>query len=97
LNNGTDTITIQDTKYDEAGHVIENKKHKYILPYGFKTIKTSAINTEDKKDIYTEMHSGDEDPSGDAFSSLIYPDGDPQTVADNTQDTIEINPGNKWI
>ena len=43
--NATDKITIQDTVYDMAGHVIQNRAHTYTLPYGFKTIKST--NTED--------------------------------------------------
>lgn len=39
------TITVQDTAYDAAGHVIENRKHTYTLPFGYKVIKAS--NTED--------------------------------------------------
>ena len=34
-----DEITIQDLTFDVAGHVIGNKEHTYILPYGFNTIK----------------------------------------------------------
>ena len=41
LNDGTDTITIQDTQYDNAGHVTHNQSHTYILPYGYKTFKDS--------------------------------------------------------
>ena len=44
LNDGTDTITIQDTQYDKAGHVIANQNHTYILPYGYKTFKTNGRN-----------------------------------------------------
>lgn len=44
LNDGTDTITVQDTIYDEAGHVTANQKHTYTLPYGYKVIKT--LNSE---------------------------------------------------
>jgi hypothetical protein len=54
LNNpALDTITIQDTSYDEAGHLTANKNHPYILPYGFKTITSDnngsyeAKNTQD--------------------------------------------------
>lgn len=41
LNDGTDTITIQDTIYDEAGHVTANQKHTYTLPYGYKYIEVA--------------------------------------------------------
>jgi hypothetical protein len=43
LNNGTDTITIQDTIFDEAGHVTHNQNHTYTLPYGYKTFKDSEV------------------------------------------------------
>ena len=46
LNNGTDTITFQDLEFDNAGHVIENHKHTYTLPYGYKVIKVE--NTSDE-------------------------------------------------
>lgn len=45
LNNGTNTITIQDTVYDAAGHVTANQNHTYTLPYGFKTIVPAAQST----------------------------------------------------
>lgn len=35
--NSTNTITIQDLLFDEAGHVTANQKHTYTLPYGYKT------------------------------------------------------------
>ena len=36
-----DTITIQDLEFDNAGHVTENHKHTYTLPYSYKHITTS--------------------------------------------------------
>ena len=52
LNDGTNTITIQDTQYDNAGHVTHNQSHTYTLPYGYKTFtgdsgSSSADNTQD--------------------------------------------------
>ena len=35
--NSTNTITIQDLVFDEAGHVTKNQNHTYTLPYGYKT------------------------------------------------------------
>lgn len=34
-------IKIQDMSFDAAGHITANKAHTYVLPYGYKTIKTS--------------------------------------------------------
>jgi hypothetical protein len=47
LNDGTDTITIQDTVYDNAGHVTANQKHTYTLPYGFKYIDVANDGEEE--------------------------------------------------
>ena len=44
LNNGTNTITLQDITYDEAGHITGDQPHTYTLPYGFKTI--TAANSD---------------------------------------------------
>ena len=44
LNDGTDTITIQDINFDTAGHVISNKNHTYTLPFGYKSFKDSEEN-----------------------------------------------------
>ena len=48
LNQGTntDSLTIHDIACDEAGHITENKKHTYVLPYGFnKILPGSASNS----------------------------------------------------
>ena len=46
LNDGTNTITIQDINFDTAGHVVVNKSHEYTLPYGFKFIKTESATND---------------------------------------------------
>lgn len=47
LNNPSiDTITIQDLVFDNAGHVTQNQKHTYTLPYSFKTITTNGRSDE---------------------------------------------------
>lgn len=40
LNQSTATnlLTVQDIACDEGGHITENKKHTYVLPYGFNKI-----------------------------------------------------------
>lgn len=52
INGNGDTITIQDTAYDEAGHLVSNKLHTYTLPFGYKVISdgattSTAQNTQD--------------------------------------------------
>ena len=73
-----DAITIQDTIYDVAGHIIENRLHKYTLPYGFKTITTNGRNDENLS-VNTGEFSND------------------NIIADQTQDILNIDSGNKWI
>lgn len=52
-----DKITVQDTEYDAAGHVITNRKHTYTLPFGFKYITSNGrgddveINSETEPDV----------------------------------------------
>lgn len=55
LNNGTDTITIQDTEFDNAGHIIENHKHTYILPYGYKKFITNGRNNNEIDNNQSEV------------------------------------------
>ncbi len=80
LNDGTDTITIQDTQYDNAGHVTHNQEHTYTLPYGYKTIKTNGEAKDNNANIVEDMATNSE-----------------STSANNTQDTLNINVGNKWL
>lgn len=47
LNNGTDTITVQDTIFDAAGHVTSNQNHTYTLPFGFKTVTVNNNSNAD--------------------------------------------------
>lgn len=55
INGNGDTITIQDTTYDEAGHLISNKAHKYTLPFGYKIISdgTAASTAQSTQDTFT--------------------------------------------
>lgn len=41
----TNTITIQDLLFDEAGHVTANQNHTYTLPYGYKTFTDGTNNS----------------------------------------------------
>lgn len=56
LNNGTNTITIQDVTFDIAGHVTANKNHTYTLPYGYKTFTVGSQSTN-VTDITTNTNS----------------------------------------
>lgn len=41
----SNTLVIPDWSYDNAGHIINKKSRKYILPYSFKKIAVSGDNT----------------------------------------------------
>lgn len=55
LNGNGNTITIQDTTYDEAGHLVSNKAHTYTLPYGYKFISDGATSSvaQNTQDTFT--------------------------------------------
>lgn len=86
------TITIQDTEYDEAGHIIVNREHEYTLPFGYKFFKTNAISNNSNSDLYTIINNVNDGANTSNVSATTS-----DMEADNTQDTFIINPGNKWI
>lgn len=45
LNDKTDTITLQENQYDDAGHMVKSQNRTYTLPYDFKTISTNGRKT----------------------------------------------------
>lgn len=104
LNNpATDSITIQDTTYDNAGHMTANQDHKYILPYGFKYITTngrvSNNNTEnlaaqgqiaaDNTQDTLSINSGDE-----WIRIITNPDSDVLTISHDAKNTSSVDGGN---
>lgn len=104
LNNpATDSITIQDTTYDNAGHMTANQNHKYILPYGFKYITTngrvSNNNTEnlaaqgqiaaDNTQDTLGINSGDE-----WIRITTNPDSDVLTIRHDVKNTSSVDGGN---
>ena len=59
LNNpAVDEITIQDTEFDKAGHVIKNQNHTYILPYGYKHFQSNKISNNDQTDLDNAVNNG---------------------------------------
>ena len=59
-------IKIQDMSFDAAGHITANKAHTYVLPYGFKTIKTNGRKTnndaekiDEQKDVVADNTQDD--------------------------------------
>lgn len=90
LNDGTDTITIQDTVYDAAGHVTANQKHTYVLPYGYKTISSNCRNNEEE----TKNHDGAKSASTTADNTqdtLNLNSGNYWTRIDVSDDTVVLS------
>ena len=104
LNNpATDSITIQDTTYDNAGHMTANQEHKYILPYGFKYITTngrvSNNNTENLAAQGQIAADNTQDTlginSGDEWIRIITnPDSDVLTISHDVKNTSSVDGGN---
>lgn len=104
LNNpATDSITIQDTTYDNAGHMTANQNHKYILPYGFKYITTngrvSNNNTENLAAQGQIAADNTQDTlginSGDEWIRIITnPDSDVLTISHDVKNTSSVDGGN---
>lgn len=104
LNNpATDSITIQDTTYDNAGHMTANQNHKYILPYGFKYITTngrvSNNNTENLAAQGQIAADNTQDTlginSGDEWIRIITnPDSDVLTISHDVKNTSFVDGGN---
>ena len=87
-----DFIELYTPYVDAKGHVVGKNIETITLPYGYKYFKTSGIVSEDKK--------------GDLYSTNVNTNGiqetkptkvESDTEAHNTQDTLSINPANKWI
>ena len=94
LNDGTNTITFHDLEFDAAGHVEKNQLHTYTLPYGFKHFTTNGRTTA-TSDLYTTIttvSNGD-----DTETKATIQSSQKSCAANNTQDTLNINAGNKWI
>ena len=104
LNNpAIDSITIQDTTYDNAGHMTANQEHKYILPYGFKYITTngrvSNNNTENLAAQGQIAADNTQDTlginSGDEWIRIVTsPDSDVLTISHDVKNTSSVDGGN---
>ena len=90
LNDGTDTITIQDTQYDKAGHVIANQNHTYILPYGYKTFRINGRditeNIKNSEDVGTTQTT-----ANNTQDIMNINSGNYWIRADITEDNIKLS------
>lgn len=104
LNNpATDSITIQDTTYDNAGHMTANQEHKYILPYGFKYITTNGrVSNNNTENLVAQGQIAADNTqdtlginSGDEWIRIITnPDSDVLTISHDVKNTSSIDGGN---
>lgn len=86
-------IIVQDLQFDIAGHVTHNQPHTYTLPYGYKTVVTGGLNENEQKDLYTSIVLGKNGAADTSTATATHS----YSEADNTQDTMNIEPYNKWI
>ena len=98
INGEQDKIKLYTPYVDATGHVVGKNIETITLPYGYKTFTTEGLaplDNEDKEiieDLYTTISNqadGNNTSSSSAFTSI--------SVANNTQDSIAIEPYNKWI
>ena len=104
LNNpATDSITIQDTTYDNAGHMTANQDHKYILPYGFKYITTNGrVSNNNTENLAAQSQIAADNTqdtlginSGDEWIRIITnPDSDVLTISHDAKNTSSVDGGN---
>jgi hypothetical protein len=104
LNNpATDSITIQDTTYDNAGHMTANQNHKYILPYGFKYITTNGrVSNNNKENLAAQGQIAADNTqdtlginSGDEWIRIVTnPDSDVLTISHDVKNTSSVDNGN---
>ena len=104
LNNpAIDSITIQDTIYDNAGHMTANQEHKYILPYGFKYITTNGrVSNNNTENLAAQVQIAADNTqdtlginSGDEWIRIITnPDSDVLTISHDVKNTSSVDGGN---
>ena len=92
LSANRDEIHLYTPYVDAAGHVVGKNIETVTLPYSYRTYTTTGLSSVDNADIYTVITPG----ANGADSSAASCDSS-NTIADQTQDTLEINPVNKWI
>ena len=90
---GTDDIIKFYTPYvDAAGHVVGHNIEEVVLPYSYKSFNSVGASTTNGMDIYTTITE-----SEDGNHTSVANPVNSETIADQTQDTMSINPYNKWI
>ena len=90
---GTNDIIKFYTPYvDAAGHVVGHNVEEVVLPYSYKSFSSVGASTTNGMDIYTTITESEDGNHTSAANPV-----NSETIADQTQDTMSINPYNKWI
>lgn len=90
---GTNDIIKFYTPYvDAAGHVVGHNIEAVVLPYSYKSFNSVGASATNGMDIYTTITE-----SADGNHTSTANPVNSETIADQTQDTMSINPYNKWI
>ena len=87
-----DTIKLYTPIVDAMGHVVGKNTETVTLPYGYRFFETNAVSDVADRDLYTKISNVND---GNNTSAVNAEDSD--LTADSTQDTLALNPGNKWI
>lgn len=90
-NNTNDELYLYAPIVDSMGHVVGKNIETVTLPYGYKYFQTNGLSTA-KGDIYSTNVKGDGTTETKTTNGI-----ENDVEAHNTQDTLSINPANKWI
>lgn len=94
LNKGFgDTLKLYTPIVDGMGHVVGKNTETVTLPYGYKTFTTAGSKADTDNDLYTTIT----DNAGEVNTTTVAVSGENKSIANNTQDTMAIEPANKWI
>ena len=89
-----DKIQLYTPIVDAMGHVVGQHDETVVLPYSYKTLITNGINNNIKDDLFTHISEG---KNGQPDTSSLVTDTKTSIEANETQDTIAVDPVNKWI
>ena len=91
-NDNDDVVNLYVPYVDAAGHVVGHNIETVTLPYSYKSFNSVGASVTDGADIYTTITE-----SADGNHTSAANPVNSETIADQTQDTMSINPYNKWI
>lgn len=84
-NSHSDTLDLYTPIIDATGHVVGKNIETVTLPFGFKILKAENSSDDSNKWPQTDQATSS---TGENVKDI---------VADNTQDTLTVKGGNKWI